>query len=141
VATDKTIWQAFEDEFVAAFTDTTRREQAMLDLINIAMKGDDLNTYMATFEHLREHVGWEADAQGTILMFRRGLKAPLARAIVERTHPRPTTLQAWYTAARTQHVAYAENKATLTNPFIRNDNRSRWEQALGGQGGRRGGGG
>jgi hypothetical protein len=50
----------------------------MLDLINISMKGDDLDTYMATFEHLRERAGWEADAQGTILMFRRGLKAPLA---------------------------------------------------------------
>jgi hypothetical protein len=33
------------------------------------MKGDDLNTYMAMFEHLRECAGWEADAQGTILMF------------------------------------------------------------------------
>jgi Retrotransposon gag protein len=125
VATDETIWQAFEDEFVAAFTDTTRREQATLDLINISMKGDNLDTYMATFEHLQEHAGWEVDAQGTILMFRRGLKAPLARAIVERMHPRPATLQAWYTAARTQHAAYAENKATLTNLFICNDNRSR----------------
>jgi Retrotransposon gag protein len=124
VAMDETIWQAFEDEFIAAFTNTTRREQATLDLINISMKGDDLDTYMATFEHLREHTGWEADAQGTILMFRRGLKAPLAQAIVERTHPRPTTLQAWYTATRTQHAAYAENKATLTNLFICNDNRS-----------------
>jgi hypothetical protein len=52
VVTDETIWQAFEDKFVAAFTDMTRCEQATLDLINIAMKGDDLNTYMATFEHL-----------------------------------------------------------------------------------------
>jgi hypothetical protein len=52
VATDETIWQAFEDEFVAAFTDTTRHEQVMLDLINISMKGDDLDTYMATFKHL-----------------------------------------------------------------------------------------
>jgi Retrotransposon gag protein len=141
VATDETIWQAFEDEFVAAFTDTTRHEQAMLDLINISMMGDDLDTYMATFEHLRERAGWEADAQGTILMFQRGLKALLVRAIVERTHPWPATLQAWYTATHTQHVAYAKNKVTLTNLFIRNDNCLRWEQALGGQGGRQGGGG
>jgi Retrotransposon gag protein len=117
VATDETIWQAFEDEFIAAFTDTTRHEQVTLDLINITMKGDDLDTYMATFEHLRERAGWEADAQGTILMFQRGLKAPLAQAIVERMHPQPAMLQAWYTATRTQHVAYAENKATLTNPL------------------------
>ena len=68
-------------------------------------------------------------------MFQQGLKAPLAQAIVERMHPQPAMLQAWYTATRTQHVAYAENKTTLTNPFIRNDNRSQWEQALGGWGG------
>jgi hypothetical protein len=50
-------------------------------------------------------------------------------------------LQAWYMAARTQHATYAENKATLTNLFIQNDNCSQWEQVLGGCGGQQGGGG
>jgi hypothetical protein len=43
-------------------------------------------------------------------------------------------LTEWYTATRTQHAAYAENKATLTNPFIKSDARSWWEQALKGGG-------
>jgi hypothetical protein len=47
-------------------------------------------------------------------MFRRGLKHPLAMAIVERTHPQPQTLHRWYQAARAHHAAYAENKATAT---------------------------
>jgi hypothetical protein len=50
--------------------DTTRREQATLDLINIQMKGEDLDMYISTFHHLRERAGWEPDTQGTILMFR-----------------------------------------------------------------------
>jgi Retrotransposon gag protein len=84
---DEHVWNMFIEEFMEAFTDTTRREQAMLDLINIQMKGEDLDTYISTFHHLHERAGWEPDVQGTILMFRRGLKRPLATAIVERTHP------------------------------------------------------
>jgi hypothetical protein len=114
--------------------DTTRQEQAMLDLINIQMKGEDLDTYISTFHHLREWAGWEPDTQGTMLMFRRGLKRPLATAIVERTHPRPQTLQAWYQSARAHHAVYAENKAMFANPFLRNNTHNKWEQALKGKG-------
>jgi Retrotransposon gag protein len=80
---DEHVWNTFLEEFTDAFTDTTRREQATLDLINIQMKGEDLDTYISTFHHLRERAGWEPDAQETMLMFRRGLKCPLATAIVE----------------------------------------------------------
>jgi hypothetical protein len=93
------------------------------------MKGEDLDSYISTFHHLHERAGWEVDVQGTMLMFRRGLKRPLATAIVERTHPQPQTLQQWYQSARAHHVAYVENKATFANPFLRHD-RNRWEQAL-----------
>jgi hypothetical protein len=98
------------------------------------MKGEDLDMYISTFHHLHERAGWEPDVQGTMLMFRRGLKRPLATAIVERTHPRPQTLQAWYQSARAHHTAYAENKATFANPFLQNDGRNKWEQALKGKG-------
>jgi Retrotransposon gag protein len=131
---DEHVWNTFLEEFTDTFTDTTRREQATLDLINIQMKGEDLDTYISTFHHLRERAGWELDAQGTMLMFRRGLKRPLATAIVERMHPRPQTLQQWYQSARAHHAAYAENKATFANPFLRHDGRNKWEQALKGKG-------
>jgi Retrotransposon gag protein/Zinc knuckle len=131
---DEHVWNMFIEEFTDAFTDTTRREQATLDLINIQMKGEDLDTYISTFHHLCKQAGWELDAQGTILMFRRGLKRPLTMAIVEQTHPRPQTLQGWYQVARAHHVAYAENKVTFANLFLRNDMRNKWEQALKGKG-------
>jgi Zinc knuckle len=126
----------FIEEFTEAFTDTTRREQATLDLINIQMKGEDLDTYISTLYHLQERAGWEPDAQGTILMFQWGLKQPLATAIVEWTHPCPQTLQGWYQVARAHHAAYAENKATFANPFLRNNTCNRWEQALKGSKGK-----
>jgi Retrotransposon gag protein len=84
---DEHVWNTFLEEFTDAFTDTTRQEQATLDLINIQMKGEDLDTYISTFHHLHERAGWEPDVQGTMLMFRRGLKCPLATVIVEWTHP------------------------------------------------------
>jgi Retrotransposon gag protein len=115
---DEHIWNTFIEEFTEAFTDTTRREQATLDLINIQMKGEDLDTYIFTFHHLHKRAGWEPDAQGTILMFRRGLKRPLTTAIVKRTHLRPQMLQGWYQAARAHHTAYTENKATFANLFL-----------------------
>jgi Retrotransposon gag protein len=84
---DKHVWNMFIKEFTEAFMDTMRREQAMLDLINIQMKGEDLDMYISTFHHLCKRAGWEPDAQGTILMFRRGLKCPLTTVIMEQTHP------------------------------------------------------
>jgi hypothetical protein len=51
---DEHVWNTFIEEFTEVFTDTTRREQVMLDLINIQMKGEDLDTYISTFHHLRE---------------------------------------------------------------------------------------
>jgi Retrotransposon gag protein len=131
---DEHVWNTFIEEFTDTFTDTTRREQATLDLINIQMKGEDLDMYISTFHHLRERAGWEQDVQGTMLMFWRGLKCPLATAIVERTHPRPQTLQAWYQVARAHHMVYAENKAMFANLFLRNDTCNKWEQALKGKG-------
>jgi Retrotransposon gag protein/Zinc knuckle len=133
---DEHVWNTFIEEFTKAFTDTTRREQATLDLINIQMKGEDLDTYISTFHHLRERAGWEPDTQGTILMFQQGLKWPLAMAIVEWMHPCPQTLQGWYQAARAHHTAYAENKATFANPFLQNDTHNWWEQALKGSKGK-----
>jgi Retrotransposon gag protein len=130
---DEHVWNTFLEEFTDTFTDTTRQEQATLDLINIQMKGENLDTYISTFHHLCERAGWEPDAQGTMLMFQRGLKCPLATVIVERTHPRPQTLQQWYQSARAHHAAYAENKAMFANPFLRHD-KNKWEQALKGKG-------
>lgn len=41
--------------------------------MKLTMKDLDVDSYIATFERLAAAVGWEADAQGTIERFSRGL--------------------------------------------------------------------
>ena len=53
------LWNNFEAKFHALFMDTTERQDAFTALQNLQMKGDDVNTYISTFEHLQEKVGWE----------------------------------------------------------------------------------
>ena len=49
---DEALWNTFEQHFQSAFIDTTKKEDALTTMLALQMKGDDLNTYLATFEHL-----------------------------------------------------------------------------------------
>jgi hypothetical protein len=79
------------------------------------MEGDDLDTYTATFNYWLELAGWERDAQGTMLMYKRGLKSGLLTKIIERSNPRPNTLDGWQEAARIHHAIWVELKDIRTN--------------------------
>ena len=103
------------------------------------MQGEDLDTYIATFDHLRDVAQWERDSRGTILLFRRGLNPALAQAIINRTIPRPVTFDDWADAARTQHANWIESRAVMgTQNRGKNDGfrNPRWRQAIGGLGSR-----
>jgi hypothetical protein len=144
--TDEQLWETFEREFRSAFTDTTKKANAHQKLLQCKMKGDDLDTYVAEFEHWRALAGWGPDDVGTITQFRRGLRDPLHRAILEKTTPRPTTMRGWQDAARTQHELWAEIKSSMSNfqAGAPASNLQRWRQALGkpqASGGQRPGGG
>jgi len=70
--------------FLSAFVNTTSREDALSQLLSLKMKGTDLDTYILTFDNLQLKAGWEKDAQGTLLLFCRGLTNLLCRVIFER---------------------------------------------------------
>ena len=72
-----------------AFTNTTKSEDALIRLLAIKMQGNDLDIYIATFDHLWETAQWERDLKGTILLFRGGLNPALANAVINQTIPRP----------------------------------------------------
>ena len=55
--------------FRAAWTDTAQSKEALTKLLAIKMQGGDLDTYIATFDHLHAAVEWEWDLRGTILLF------------------------------------------------------------------------
>ena len=46
------LWTDFETAFTAAFTDTARVQNAAVALEQLKMKGDDIDTYTSTFQHL-----------------------------------------------------------------------------------------
>ena len=59
---DQDLWIWFVRAFRTAFTNTTRSEDALSKLLAIKMQGDDLDTYIATFDHLRDVAQWERDS-------------------------------------------------------------------------------
>ena len=95
--------------FRTAFTDTTRSKDALSKLLAIKMQEEDLDTYIATFDHLRDVAQWERDSRGMILLFRRGLNLALAQAIINRTIPRPVTFDDWANLAQTQHANWIKS--------------------------------
>ena len=59
---DQDLWVWFVRAFRTTFTNMTQSEDALSKLLAIKMQGEDLNTYIATFNHLREVAQWERDS-------------------------------------------------------------------------------
>ena len=77
------------------------------------MQGNDLDTYIMTFDHLWETAQWERDLKGTTLLFRRGLNTALANAVINQTIPCPQTFHEWAHAMQVQHINWVEMKAVM----------------------------
>ena len=59
---DQDLWIWFVWAFRTVFTDTTQSEDALSKLLAIKMQGEDLDTYIMTFDHLRDVAQWERDS-------------------------------------------------------------------------------
>jgi hypothetical protein len=53
----------------------------------LKMKGDNLDGYIAEFDHLSLEAGWEPNVKGTTILFCKGLKTLLHCAILEKVQP------------------------------------------------------
>ena len=87
-----------EAHFEQAFADTDSAGQAYADLMRLEMKGDEIDEYNATFEHLLTKAGWELTAHGSLELFKQGLKRGMHRTILQR-NPIPQTIVDWQAAA------------------------------------------
>jgi len=65
---DEAPWDDVVHDFEQAFADTASAEQAYADLARLEMKGDEIDEYIAIFEHLP---GWERTAYGSLEMFKK----------------------------------------------------------------------
>jgi hypothetical protein len=96
--TEDQLWTEMEAAFDAAFTDTTKKQQAFNTLQNFRMNKDDLNTYVATFKHLAKTTGYTLNEPETPYLFALGLKPGLMDAILHHD-AQPNTLDEWITQA------------------------------------------
>ena len=118
--TDEVLWNEFETAFLAAWTDTSKKQNAYDQLMRLTMNGWDVDTYIATFDRLTLAAGWDSNSEGTIAKFREGLSKGVHSKALDRDHI-PRTIEEWKAAARTE-VARAKEKynAGLTGNQRRN---------------------
>src|ERR1700677_2602091 len=108
------LWNEYAATFDAAFTDTTKKQQAFNKLQHLRMRADDLDAYVATFKHLAKVAGYTMDEPGTTYLFALGLKPGLMDAILHR-NTQPVTLDDWITQAQTEQRKFVQRQA-MKNP-------------------------
>ena len=96
---DENLWNEFVNDFAQAFADTAAAEQAYADLSKLEMKGDEIDEYIATFEHLLARAGWDRAAHRSIEMFKQGLQKGIHAGILQKD-PLPIGIDQWQAAAR-----------------------------------------
>ena len=99
--TEETLWTEFEASFKSAWKDSEKLQSTYKQLMKLMMRDLDVDSYTATFERLALAAGWEADAQGTIERYRRGLRENVHRRILNRDRE-PVTMVEWIEAVRTE---------------------------------------
>ena len=122
--TDEILWNEFEAAFLAAWTNTSKKQNAYDQLMRLTMNGWDVDTYIDTFNRLTLAAGWDQDSEGTIAKFREGLSKGVHSKALDRDRI-PRTIDEWKAAARTE-VARAKEKynAGLTGNQRRNPPKS-----------------
>ena len=111
--TDERLWTEFEAAFQAGYQDTTRAQDAYTALMQLEIKGWDIDTYIATFDRLVARAGWSASDKGIMEKFRNGLPRWLALDIMRRYVDIPATLDEWKAAAKKEILCRAQIKAEL----------------------------
>src|SRR6266436_7297404 len=98
-------WTELQTAFDAAFTDTTKQQNAHAALQQLQMRGDDLDSYITTFKHLAGQAGYALTEAGTVHLFALNLKPKLMDAVMHRD-TQPLTFDQWVEAARMELQKY-----------------------------------
>jgi hypothetical protein len=111
------LWDKFVAELDSHFADTTRKQKAYTALQDLRMRGDDFDSYAATFKYLAKQAGFALTADATIHLFALGLNPKLQTAILAQDHE-PTTMDNWITTAQTE-TRKAAKLQTFNQPGTR----------------------
>ena len=88
-------WNEFLANFICTYTDTAKSQTAYHQLQQCKMKGDDLDGYIARFQHWAVEAGFDCDASATVSLFAQGLKKKLVSNIVNWEGVTHTTFDKW----------------------------------------------
>jgi retrotransposon gag protein len=92
-------WNQFLTAFNHTFTDIAAQATTYHKLQDLHMYKDDLDSYIATFNHLATRVGFGREAAATIDKFAKGLKYDLVNKILSHDNI-PETMDRWIDAAQ-----------------------------------------
>jgi Retrotransposon gag protein len=112
---DEALWNDFKMALNRAFEDTNKVDDAATDLERLKMAQKEepgevspLTKYISKFNELRRKARWDADAEGTMRYFRRGLTEGLLYSMLKAIGPRPNTLDGWQQLAVQHHDAFRQ---------------------------------
>ena len=111
--TDEWLWTEFKTAFQAAYQDTTRAQDMYTALMQLEMKGMDIDTYITTFDWLVACAGWATSDKGIMEKFRNGLVRWLALDIMHKYNNIPATLDDWKATAKKEILRRAQIKAEM----------------------------
>ena len=97
--TDERLWTDFVSDFKRAFTDMASADQTYAELTKLVMNGDEVDEHIIKFEHLMKKAGWERSSQGSLELFKQGLRVDFHWEILQKDSI-PRTLDEWQEAAR-----------------------------------------
>ena len=105
---NEVLWNEFETAFLAAWMDTSKKQNAFDQLMRLTMNGWDVDTYITTFDRLTLAARWDSNSEGTITKFQEGLSKGIHSKALDCDNI-PRTIEEWKAAARTE-VAQAKEK-------------------------------
>jgi hypothetical protein len=110
---DEALWDDFKVTLNQAFKDTNKIDDAATDLERLKMaqkeepsKVSPLTKYISKFNELRRKAGWDANAEGIMCYFHRGLMEGLLYSMLKVVSPCPNTLDGWQQLAIQHHDAF-----------------------------------
>ena len=68
--TNTRIWDEFEKILKDTFEDHSKKENTFYDLEKLTMTGENLEEYIAKFNHLLKKTGWPRNMEGVAIYFR-----------------------------------------------------------------------
>ena len=80
---DEVLWSEFKTTFLAAWTDTSKKQNAFDQLMRLTMNRWDVDMYIATFNRLTLAAGWDSNSEGTIAKFREGLSKGIHSKVLD----------------------------------------------------------